>query len=563
MYLDTSHSGPYERHLLRQSYRLNGKVLHRTIANLSTCTKEEIEAIRLALRHKGNLQQLLSASPQFSLRQGLSVGAVWVVYELARELGIVKALGTGREAKLALWQIIARVIHQGSRLSAVRLAKVHAACDILNLDGFNEDDLYANLAWLHQHQASIEDRHFASMTSGPASESHRKDQREQKEQKEQNFYLYDVTSSYLEGTCNELAAFGYNRDGKKGRRQIVVGLLCDGIGRPLSVEVFAGNTPDAATFAGQVKKVAERFGGGQVTFVGDRGMIKSQQIEDLAGHGMHYITAITKPQIEALLSSGTLTMGLFDQELAEVVGTDGVRYVLRRNPIRAADMAASREGKFHSLQAMMDRENIYLEAHAKADVNKAVSRVTARCRKLRLDAWVNVEAQGRVIELKVDESAKQDQEKLDGCYVLKTDLTTEQADAQTVHRRYKDLAQVEQAFRISKTVQLEMRPLYVRTQASTRGHALVVMLAYRIVQELARRWCDLDMTVKEGLRQLEKICAMQLESNGRTHANCVPKPCETGEKLLAAAGVTLPEVLPSRGATVATRKKLPPRRLKR
>jgi hypothetical protein len=176
---------------------------------------------------------------------------------------------------------------------------------------------------------------------------------------------------------------------------------------------------------------------------------------------------------------------------------------------------------------------------------------------------VNVEAQGRVIELKVDESAKGEQEKLDGCYVLKTDLTTEQADAQTVHCRYKDLAQVEQAFRISKTVQLEMRPVYVRTQASTRGHALVVMLAYRMVQELARRWRELDLTVEEGLRQLEKICAIQLESNGRTHANGVPKPCETGEKLLAAAGISLPHVLPDLCTKVATKKKLPSRRIRR
>ena len=205
-------------------------------------------------------------------------------------MGIEGALGTSRQGKLALWQVIARVIDQGSRLSAVRLAGSQAACDVLGLESFNEDDLYANLDWLAEHQGAIEDRLFRAMAGGCGDSP--------------GLYLYDVTSSYLEGECNELSAFGYNRDGKKGKRQVVIGLLCDGVGRPLSIEVFAGNTQDAATLASQVRKVAERFGGGAVTFVGDRGMIKGKQVEDLAEHGFHYITAITKPQVESLLKAG-------------------------------------------------------------------------------------------------------------------------------------------------------------------------------------------------------------------------------------------------------------------
>ena len=152
MHADTSEIGPYIRHLLRDSYRQNGKVKRRTIANLSSCAPEEIQAIKLALRHKGDLATLVSLREDVALHQGLSFGSVWTLYNLAGQLGIQAALGSTRQGKLALWQIIARIIDQGSRLSAVRLASSHAACDILGLESFNEEDLYANLDWLDEHQ---------------------------------------------------------------------------------------------------------------------------------------------------------------------------------------------------------------------------------------------------------------------------------------------------------------------------------------------------------------------------------------------------------------------------
>src|SRR5215470_13754482 len=277
MYIDTSHitrgGKTYTRHLLRESYRANGKVLHRTIANVSHCSEAEIEAMRLALRHKGELAHLGTIQDEITLKQGMSFGAVWTVYHIARRLGIEKALGTTREGKLALGQVIARVIDQGSRLSAVRLAMSYAACDVLGLETFDEDALYENLDWLAGAQAAIEDRLYAQrQKTTPA-----------------RLFLYDVTSSYVEGTHNALAAFGYNRDGKKGKRQIVIGLLCDEDGHPVSIEVFPGNTADPHTVAAQLEKVKTRFGVTDITFVGDRGMIKGQQIEDLTQQGFHYL----------------------------------------------------------------------------------------------------------------------------------------------------------------------------------------------------------------------------------------------------------------------------------
>ena len=190
----------YESVLLRESYREDGKVKKRTIANLSDCSAVEINAIELALKNKDNLSVLGSLKDNIALEQGASIGAVWTLYQVAKELGIEKVLGSKFDGKLALWQAIARVINQGSRLSAVRLAQNHAACDALGIQrGFDENHLYANLKWLSENQSSIEEKLF----------------KQKYREKPPELFLYDVTSSYLEGQCNYFGAFGYNRDKKK------------------------------------------------------------------------------------------------------------------------------------------------------------------------------------------------------------------------------------------------------------------------------------------------------------------------------------------------------------
>ncbi|MEK7083056.1 MAG: IS1634 family transposase [Patescibacteria group bacterium] len=547
MYLDVStlkqNGKSYTRYLLRESYREDGKVKHRTIANLSRCSPQEVEAIRLALRHKEDLSQVGPLKGSISSRQGLSVGAVCLVYEISHRLGIVEALGPTREGKLALWQVMARVINQGSRLSAVRLAGSHAACDLLNVGTFDEADLYKNLDWLCEKQEGIEDRLYRKLHKNGSP----------------GLFLYDVTSSYLEGEQNELAAFGYNRDGKRGKRQIVIGLLCNAAGAPLSIEVFTGNTSDPKTVASQIRKVADRFGGGDVTFVGDRGMIKSQQVEDLGS--FHYITAITKPQIQTLLQS-LFQMTLFDQTLAEVEDNDGIRYILRRNPIRADEIQATREEKYQSVLKGMERENRYLQEHPRSKVEVAQSKVEQRLKRLKISDWAILSVCGRVMSLSKDPVALASVSELDGCYVLKTDLSCEQATKEVVHARYKDLAQVEWAFRTMKTTQLEMRPVYVRKESRTRGHAFVVMLAYRIIKELASRWASIDMTVEEGIRALTTLCAVEIKVQGKASCQQIPEPRESIQRLLKAADVRLPKVLPSRGIIVTTKKKLQERRKK-
>jgi hypothetical protein len=549
MYIDTSHitrgGKTYTRHLLRESYRANGKVLHRTIANVSQCSEAEIEAMRLALRHKEALEQLGTIQDAITLQQGPSFGAVWTVYQVARRLGIAQALGTTREGKLALWQVIARVIDQGSRLSAVRLAMSHAACDVLGLGTFDEDALYENLDWLAGAQARIEDRLFA--------------QRQQT--KPASLFLYDVTSSYLEGTHNALAAFGYNRDGKKGKLQIVIGLLCDEEGQPVSIEVFPGNTQDPHTVAAQVAKLKGRFGVQAITFVGDRGMIKSQQIEDLAKQGFHYITAITKPQIEKLLRTGTFQMELFEQELAEVLADEGVRYVLRRNPMRAQEMRDTRHAKLATLQAHVAKQNQYLTDHPRANAQGALQKLVARAEKLRIADWVELTVAERAMTLTIKEDAQTEAAKLDGCYVLKTDLTPAQAPKEMVHDRYKDLASVEQAFRSCKTVHLEVRPIFLRLEARTRAHAFVVMLAYQIIRYLASCWSAFDVTVEEGLHALTTLCLVEVAPQNAASYHCIPTPRDAIARLLHSADITLPKAFSLSGTRVSTKKKLQSERL--
>lgn len=536
----------YTRHLLRESFREDGKVKHRTIANLSSYAPHEVGAVRLALSHKNQLADLGNVQEDVTLGEGPSVGAVWTVFQVAKRLGIVDTCGSSRAGKLALWQVIARVIDQGSRLSATRLAAEHAACDILQVDGFNEDDLYKNLDWLAEQQPKIEHRLVRHRDGEPPQ-----------------LFLYDVTSSYLEGEHNELSNFGYNRDGKAGKRQIVIGLLCDENGRPLSVEVFAGNTADPATLSSQVHKVAERFGGGPVTFVGDRGMIKSPQIEELGKHGFHYITAITKAQIESLMTRGVIQHHLFESEPVEVEDHNGQRYILRRNPMRAEEVAASRRDKRQSLETFVRKQNAYLAEHPRAHSEVAVRKVREKIKQLRLDHWVSASISDRVISIHEDHEALVDESKLDGCYAITTDLSRSSAGKEVVHDRYKDLTSVEQAFRCQKSEHLEVRPVHVQKEPRTRGHVFVVMLGYLVVSELKRCWRDLDVTVQGGLDQLKKLCSTKILVKGEPAAQKIPEPSELSRQLLEAAGVKLPEALADRGATVATKKELPKRRSNR
>jgi hypothetical protein len=403
MYIDTSHltrgGKTSTRHLRRESYRANGKGLHRPMANVSHGSEAESAAMRLALRHKGELEHLGTIQDAITLQHGRSFGAVWTVSHVARRLGRAKALGTTRAGQLALWQVMARVIAPGSRLSAVRRALSHAACDVLGVGTFAEDALYETLAGLAGAPASLADR--LSNQRKKTTPSH--------------LLLYEVTSSSLEGTHNALAACGSHRDGKQGKQPIVLGLLCAEDGPPVSIAVLPGHTQEPHTCAAQLVKGKARCGVQALPFVGDRGMRKGQPIEDRAQPGFHDITALTKPPIEKLLRQGTVHLDLFEQELAEVLAAEGIRSVLRRHPVRAQEGRDTRHATLATLQAQVATPKHSLSAHPRAKAQGALQKLVARAKHLRLAAWGELTLAERTMTLTVHTSVQQDEAKLAGC----------------------------------------------------------------------------------------------------------------------------------------------------
>ena len=536
----------YTSILLRESYRAGAAVKSKTLAVLTRLPAHVLAAVRRAVAQPADsLSDLASASEgSLQLRQAESLGALWTVDQAAQQLGIKNALGVTPAAALGYWQVLARVLRPGTSLLAmVRLATTCAAAALLGWRrAFTEDDLYANGAWLEGRHAVIERRLWQARPAPP------KDQ----------LFLYDVTSSYLEGDDNALAAWGYNRDGKKGKKQLVVGLLTDSVGDPLSVQVYPGNTSDLKTFGQQVGKVKNELGCEGVTLVGDRGMIRSDQKAVARLAGFHFVTALTKPQIQKLLAQKVLQMELFEEEVQEVIGEDGRRFVLRRNPVRQAEIQRTRAQKQQALEALLRQANQYLDEHKRAQVQTQRRRLAARLEQLKVQDWLKLKIKKGRLVLTQDTAALQAAAQLDGCYVVETDLQKSQADAQTIHDRYKDLAYVERDFRTLKTGHLEFRPWFVCTADNTHAHALTSMLALKVRRHLELAWWPLEVTVEEGLRELEQLCVMELvhPQSGKVVARQVPQPSARQQKLLDALKLKLPTTVPEATVIVGTRKKI-------
>jgi transposase len=536
----------YTSILLRKSVRAGSKVKSKTLAVLTHLPPHVLAAVRRAIAQPANgLCELTEASEgSLRLRHGQSFGALWVVDHIAQQLGIKQALGVTDQAALSYWQVLARVLRPGiSLLGMVRLAGSCAAAALLGWRRtFTEDDLYANGTWLESRHDLIERRLWEAGPPRP----------------QEQLFLYDVTSSYLEGDCNALAAWGYNRDHKQGKKQVVVGLLTDSQGEPVSVQVYRGNTSDLKTFGQQVHKIKKQLGCAGVTLVGDRGMIRADQKEAAKEAGFHFITALTRSQIKKLLAEQVLQLELFDQRVHEVILEDGRRFVLRCNPIRQAQMRQSREQKQRALEEAVRKANKYLEDHPRAKVETQRKQLAARLASLNVQDWLKLTVNQRQLVLSLDAQALQAAAQLDGCYVIETDLKMSQADAQTVHDRYKDLARVERDFRTLKTGHMEFRPWFVCTEENTQAHALTAMMALKVRRYLERAWRPLEVTVEEGLRELEQLSIMELvhSESGKVVARQMPEPNVRQKQLLEALGLTLPSKVPEAKVTVVTRKKI-------
>lgn len=515
--------------LLRQSYREGGKVKTRTLANVSHWPPERIEALRRAL--KGEFDGVIPEGQPIS---GPIFGVLFVLKAVADRLGLTKALGPSRVARLALFLVLARVAHQGSRLSAVRWAQNHTVAEVLGVGRFDEDDLYGALDWLAEHQEAIEQklyRGYVKRNGAPPV-----------------LVLYDVTSSYLEGEHTELADWGHNRDGKRGKKQVVIGLLTAADGEPLAVKVFWGNTSDPTTIADAIEALKERFGIEEVVFVGDRGMVKSKGKEALRGGGFRYITALTDPQVRKLLREKVLEPELFDTVVQEVE-QEGKRLVVRRNEAVRRKETHRREDKLGKLAQKIAERNAFVAGSKRANPEAGLRIWSQWVKRHKLSSFVTVRLEERVLVWEVDDEAKQEAALLDGCYVLETDVACVKLSAAEVDARYRDLAQVERHFRMMKTGLLEVRPIFVRKASRTRGHVFAAMLALKIGREMSTGLGaafgttdddKLAVTLDDALEALSRLCFSIYEVGGQTIERLLG-PDSRQQAILEALGIRWPE----------------------
>lgn len=469
--------------LLRESYRAGGKVRTRTLANLSRWPEAKIEALRRVLKGEA----VVAPPERLAIERSLPHGHVAAVLGMAKKLGLDRLLPRrpARLATLALALIVARVIEPAAKLATARqlseATAAHSLGAVLGLGEVDEDELYRALDLLGAAQPKIEAalarRHLHNGC----------------------LVLYDLTSSWLEGRCCELARFGYSRDGKRAKLQIVFGLLCNAEGCPIAVEVFEGDTADPATLADQVAKLKERFALGRVVLVGDPrvepedGMLTSARLEqDLKPAGLDWITALRAPAIQALAANGgPLQLSLFDQrDLAEIASPDypGERLIVCRNPDLAAERARKREALLAATEQDLARiaaatERARAPLRGRDKIALKVGAVLGR-RKVAKHFALTITDEG--LTFARDQAAITREAALDGFYVLRTSVPAEALDVPATVLAYKSLAQVERAFRSLKTVELEVRPIHHRLAGRVRAHVFLCLLAYYVQWHLRR-----------------------------------------------------------------------------
>ncbi len=463
--------------LLRESFREHGQVKNRTLANLSHWPPPQVEALRQVLKGETTLGPPLERA--FAVVRSLPHGHVAAVLGTMRQLKLEQLLQPGPERARVLALIAQRVLEPASKLATARALRAETAHSTLGgeleLAPVDEDDLYRALDWLlpqqPQFEAALARRHLGEGT----------------------LVLYDVSSTYFEGHCCPLARYGHSRDERRGNPQIVFGLLADAEGCPVAVEVFEGNTADPKTVAAQIGKLRERFGLKDVVLVGDRGMLTQARIEQELRPvpGLEWITALRTGEIQKLVVDGALQLSLFDQtDLAEVTHPDypGERLVVCRNPLLAAerarkraDMMAAAEKKLEAIAAATRRPQRPLRDPER--INYRIGEVLGPKKVGKYFHW-QITAAGLTYQRDPVRIARD--AALDGIYVLRTSLPAARLDAAQTVRSYKRLAQVERAFRILKSLDLELRPIHHRLAERVRAHVLICWLAYYVEWHMRR-----------------------------------------------------------------------------
>jgi hypothetical protein len=464
----------YETHLLRRSWREGGKVRNETVANLSRLPPETIELVRRSLAG----ERFIPASAGARVARSLPHGHAAAVHAMARKLGFPALLGPpGRERDLAYAVVVSRVLRPASKLSTISWWDDVTLGPDLGVAGASADDVYAAMDWLAARQDDIE------------SELARRHLREG------GIAMFDLSSSWVEGSHCELAAFGYSRDGKRGKAQIEYGLLTDPEGRPVAVRVLAGNTADPAAFTQAVTAVREKFAITEAVMVGDRGMITSARIRALKENpGMGWITCLRAPQIRKLAEDGgPLQPTLFDeQDLAEITSPDypGERLIACRNPFLAAERARKREDLLAATETELAKIKAVVDAGKLASQDKIGVRVGKVINKRKVAKHFILDIGEASLSWRRDQPGIDAEAALDGIYVIRTPVPAATLGTAAAVEAYKDLAAVERDFRACKD-DLGLRPIWHRLEDRVKAHVLICMLACHLAWHLRKAWAPL------------------------------------------------------------------------
>jgi transposase len=461
--------------LLRESFREGSKVLKRTLANLSSLSAAQIEAIRATLRGE-SLQPVAQSFEVIASPLHGHVQAVTLALQCVGFTALV-ASKSCRERDLVLAMVAARILAPHTKLATTRWWHTTTLPEEFGVLDADENDLYAAMDWLLAHQNTIQKKLAARHLS------------------EGGLVLYDLSSSYFEGTCCPLGKRGHNRDGKTGLLQVNYGLLTDARGCPVAVSVYEGNVTDSKTLMPEVTRLREDFGIEQFVLVGDRGMISSKAIKQLREtDGVGWITALKSVSIRALIDQGHLQLGLFDEvNLVELSSPEypGERLVACRNPelarLRAhkrQELLAATERNLDKIKASVDAGRLLGSAKIGVRAGKVVNQYKV-AKHFELTIKDNTLTYVRKLDAIAAEAA------LDGIYIIRTSLSATQMDAPECVRNYKSLAQVERAFRSLKTVDLKVRPIHHRTADRVRAHIFLCMLAYYVEWHMREAWREL------------------------------------------------------------------------
>lgn len=489
--------------LLRESYREGKKVRKRTLANLSKLPDKAVDGLQVLLKGGTAIESLPSA---FKINRSLPHGHVAAVLGTMKNLGLPELIHpeNTRARKLVLAMIVARIINPGSKLATARGLSDETCCsslgEILGLLGADEDELYSAMDWLLAKQENIENCLAA------------------KHLEEKTLVLYDVSSSYFEGKTCPLAQYGYNRDGKKGKLQIVYGLMCNSQGCPIAIEVFSGNTADSTTITEQIEKVRERFGIKQVIWVGDRGIITSTLIKEqlLKGqqqenteHKIDWVSALRSTQIRKIVEQSNIQWSLFDQQnLVEITSVDypGERLIACRNPMLAADKAKTRTELLTATERELDK--IVTATNRKKAPLTGESEIGVRVGKVlnryKVGKHFKLEITDNSFHYERDQQSIDNEAVLDGLYVIRTSVSEEVLSTQQTVKTYKNLSKVEQAFRSFKTVDLKVRPIYHHTSERVKAHIFLCMLAYYVEWNMRSRLASILFDEDDWLQAEQK-----------------------------------------------------------